>query len=284
MLKRILFLCLSIVSNALVTTKTVTVTVTRECLPTNIPKPPSSYTLKCLKLINDFRKLHNVPPLKPYYAKKQCSVKQAFADYKSSFHKNFGMCDENAQCECKGFKTLKECIDVYISEGKGGGHFEIIRSKKYTHLACGEYEYSPNTYFHVQNLFTIQPESNPTSNTPAPPPVPTMPTVESDNCVALINKFRQNQGLSKLRPALDSQNQCANGAAQNDKSRGFHNSFGKCYERAQCECNGQSTVGQCIDAYISEGPGGGHYEILRGPYTSVACGTDGSRFYTHNFY
>jgi len=90
--------------------------------------------------------------------------------------------------------------------------------------------------------------------------------------------------LSKLKSANSQQIQCANNAAINDKIKGFHNSFGKCYEKAQCECNGQSTVKQCIDAYISEGPGGGHYEILKGPYNSVACGTDGNRFYTHNFY
>jgi hypothetical protein len=40
----------------------------------------------------------------------------------------------------------------------------------------------------------------------------------------------------------------------------------------------------CINAYIAEGPGGGHFEILKGRYKSVACGTDGNGFYTHNFY
>lgn len=50
--------------------------------------------------------------------------------------------------------------------------------------------------------------------------------------------------------------------AQQDQSGGFHSSFGKCGENGQCECWRQpNDVKGCIQAYIDEGPGGGHYEV-----------------------
>lgn len=283
MLKRILFLLLGAASSsALVTTKTVTVTQ-QQCDAT--PVPTSGGSDGCLKLVNDFRKSIGVPILKSYPSKNQCAAQQALLDYKSGdFHTNFGMCREISQLSTKGSKTLKQCIDSYIAEGRGS-HYSVLVSKKYTHLSCGEYEYANNKYFYTQNFYKLVPPSTTTTSVPTytpPPPVPT-----SNSCVDLINNFRSSLGLAKLKPATASQNQCADDSAVNDRTYGFHNSFrtGKCPgARGQCECNGQSTLKQCIDAYISEGPGGGHFEILRGRYTSVACGTDGNRFYTHNFY
>lgn len=285
MLKRILFLLLSGTGycTALTTTKTVTVTALQcDATPT-----PSTGSAECLKLVNDFRKLNGVPILKSYPSKNQCSAKQALLDYKSGdFHTNFGLCKEDAQLSAKGSKTLKQCIDGYIAEGRGGRHYSVLVSKKYTHLSCGNYEYANNKYFYIQNFYKLAPTSTtttppvPTPTYTPPPPVPT-----SNSCVDLINAFRSSLGLAKLKPATASQNQCADDSAVNDRTYGFHNSMGKCPGvRGQCECNGQSTVAQCINAYILEGPGGGHYNILRGAYTSVACGTDGNRFYTHNFY
>lgn len=291
MLKRILFLLVSAAgyystSAFVTTTKTVTVTATAlQCDATSVV--PSTGSTDCLKLVNDFRKSKGVPILKSYPSKNQCTAQQALLDYKSGdFHTNFGMCREISQLSAKGSKTLKQCIDEYIAEGRGGSHYSVLVSKKYTHLSCGYYKYANNKYFYIQNFYKLASPSTTTTSTPTyttpPPPVPT-----SNSCVDLINAFRSSLGLAKLKPATASQNQCADDSAVNDRMYGYHNSFSlrKCPGvRGQCQCNGQSTLKQCIDAYISEGPGGGHFEILRGAYTSVACGTDGNRFYTHNFY
>ena len=109
------------------------------------------------------------------------------------------------------------------------------------------------------------------------------------DCVSLINQFRQSKGLAPLVAASATQISCANTSASNDASRGYHNSFGRCSERAQCECmrgvgGPGAGISGCINAYIAEGPGGGHYQIISGNYKSVACGTDGNGFFTHNFY
>jgi hypothetical protein len=120
------------------------------------------------------------------------------------------------------------------------------------------------------------------------------------NCLAIFNKFRASQNLSPLQSATQSEIDCAHQAAAYDTRMGYHSSFYSrmCpYARAQCECmpgvNGGG-LENCINAYISEGPPGtvgqfpgenhGHWNIIVGDFTHVACGTDGNGFYTHNFY
>ncbi len=120
------------------------------------------------------------------------------------------------------------------------------------------------------------------------------------NCLTIFNKFRASQNLPPFKSATQSEIECANKAAAYDAEMGYHSSFYNrmCpYAKSQCECmpgvNGGG-LENCINAYISEGPPGtigkypeqnhGHYLILIGPYTHVACGTDGNGFYTHNFY
>lgn len=119
-------------------------------------------------------------------------------------------------------------------------------------------------------------------------------------CLSYFNKFRASQNLPAFEQASPEQIECANKAAVNDAKMGYHNSF---YQRmcpnaaSQNECmNGVNGGGlkNCIDAYISEGPPGtqgaypeqnhGHWITMAGPYKSVACGTDGKGFFTHNFY
>jgi hypothetical protein len=295
--------------------------------PTNVI---DKYQTTCLDLINNFRKKMGVQLLKTRKSKINCTNKESKLNFESHmFHTRFGMCNENGQCECKGYQNVDNCINVYIAEGPGGGHYEILRSNKFTHVTCGKYKLPyGDGYYYTQNFYTVNPTGatqpiitttkKPTTTTKQPsscpkqstvtvtkkstitvtkqqqPTVTRQPTTTStqqptgsgDNtCVSLINKFRTSQGVAPLTAATSQQIQCANNAAKNDLVRGYHNSFGQCSERGQCECNGYRTLDQCINAYISEGPGGGHYEIIKSSqYTSVACGTDGNTFYTHNFY
>lgn len=275
---------------------TVTVTVT-QCPTTTVDQ----YQKECLQYVNNFRKQKGIQPLKTRKSKINCSNREALLNFKSNkFHTKFGMCDENGQCECKGFSNVKDCINAYISEGPGGGHYELLRSSDFTHLTCGIYKIPNGGYYYTHNFYIVSKKptttsTHPTTTTKQPTktttqvPTTTTSTQPQDNsytsrCLKLVNDFRASLGLQPLVQATVQQIQCANNSAKNDLLRGYHNSFGQCGERGQCECNGYRTIDQCINAYISEGPGGGHYEILKGRYTSLACGTDGNTFYTHNFY
>jgi hypothetical protein len=144
------------------------------------------------------------------------------------------------------------------------------------------------------NQPTIQPTNQPTDNDDDD-------DIDSQTeCLSYFNKFRASQNLPEFAQASQEQVDCANKAAINDAQRGYHNSF---YQRmcpnaaSQNECmNGVNGGGlkNCIDAYISEGPPGtqgaypeqnhGHWIAMAGPYKSIACGTDGRGFFTHNFY
>lgn len=298
MLKKLSLFFLPLLVNAEVT-KTVTVT---SC-PTTTNESgsgSSDFQTTCLKLVNDFRAKMGVKLLKSRPSKINCSNKEAYYNFNANkFHYKFGMCQEDGQCECKGFNTVDKCINAYISEGPGGGHYELLRSTEFTHLTCGMYKIpNSNGYYYTHNFYNKKPTTTtktqtPTSTTTTKIPTVTRPTTSTPQptsndyitrCLKLVNDFRASLGLQPLVSATQQQIQCANNDAKNDLVRGFHNSFGQCSERGQCECNGYRTIDQCINAYISEGPGGGHYEILKGRYTSLACGTDGNTFYTHNFY
>lgn len=296
MLKLIIYILgLTQLSNAVDITKYITVTQCPTLTSTPTTKP-DSYQQECLQLVNNFRKSMGVNPLKTRKSKINCSNREALLNFKSNkFHTKFGMCDENGQCECKGFTNIKDCINAYISEGPGGGHYELLRSPQFTHLTCGIYKIPNGGYYHTHNFYIVDKKSTTTSSSrptstssSRPTTTYTIPTQTDDSytsrCLKLVNDFRKSLGLQPLVSASYQQIQCANNSAKNDLLRGYHNSFGQCNERGQCECNGYRTIDQCINAYISEGPGGGHYEILKGRYTSLACGTDGNTFYTHNFY
>lgn len=156
----------------------------------------------------------------------------------------------------------------------------------------------------------------PIKNTQSPigtqPPIGTQrpigtPSVNpiQQTCVDLLNKFRKSQNLSQLVSAPQSDIDCANKASKYDAVNGYHSSFyGKqCpTARAQAQCQkgvrsqslgGNTPLESCINAYIAEGPPGtvgeypsqnhGHWNIITGNYTKVACGTDGNGFFTHNF-
>ena len=106
--------------------------------------------------------------------------------------------------------------------------------------------------------------------------------------LAKLNQFRASQGVSALTFHSEGV-ACAKQSAVYDAAHGFHASFyGKICSpapRSQCECMGTQTANQCLMLFIQEGPGGGHYEIIRSAqYTSVAIANDGAGFYTFNFY
>lgn len=109
---------------------------------------------------------------------------------------------------------------------------------------------------------------------------------QTDQALYYINKFRSQINVPPLTRATPQQIACVQNSANRDSTSGFHNSFGQCQERSQCEC-GSGTRGQdqCVQMYINEGPGGGHYRIIADPsFKSLASASTSSGFITHNFY
>merc|ERR1719362_1052089 len=112
---------------------------------------------------------------------------------------------------------------------------------------------------------------------------------EADACLTKVNSYRAGKGKAALT-LKSSQNSCAaSQSAKDGPNLNWHGHFGDCGEMGQCQAAGQSSCSAAIDAYYSEGPGGGHYEIIMDSrYKSMAYGKcDCSKynvFWTHNFY
>jgi hypothetical protein len=126
--------------------------------------------------------------------------------------------------------------------------------------------------------------SEPGGGTPSSPTNPTTPTTPNPGaagpaltCTDEINRYRATLGLAPLA-RWTTQEVCSDGEAQSDSQTGqAHGAFGRCTEMAQNECPGwpgapDAMIKDCLKMMWAEGPGGGHYENMRGRYTKVACG------------
>ena len=113
-------------------------------------------------------------------------------------------------------------------------------------------------------------------------------------CVDKINEYRATLGLPPYARWTD-QESCSSGEAKSDSMSGTaHGAFGTCGEFAQNECPGwpgppETMIPKCLELMWGEGPGGGHYENMKGSrgYTKAACGffvkPDGSVWSVQNF-
>jgi hypothetical protein len=111
-------------------------------------------------------------------------------------------------------------------------------------------------------------------------------------CVDTINQYRATVSVPPLQ-RWSSAEACVDGEAQSDYEHDTpHYAFGTCGEWAQDECPGWSgppeqLIVDCLAMMWAEGPGGGHYENMKGDYTQVACGyyqtPDGSWWATQSF-
>ena len=113
-------------------------------------------------------------------------------------------------------------------------------------------------------------------------------------CVDKINEYRATLGLPPYQRWTD-QESCSSGEAKSDSMSGSaHGAFGSCTELAQNECPGwegppDTMIPKCLALMWGEGPGGGHYENMKGArgYTKAACGffvkPDGSVWSVQNF-
>jgi hypothetical protein len=103
------------------------------------------------------------------------------------------------------------------------------------------------------------------------------PTGLQQLCVDTINDYRATLGLTPYT-RWTSAEACSDGEAKSDSESGqAHGAFGRCGEFAQNECPGwggppEQMIKDCLALMWAEGPGGGHYENMRGGYTHAACG------------
>jgi len=130
---------------------------------------------------------------------------------------------------------------------------------------------------------------------PAPPPPSAAPTGSGSSdlelCVAEVNRYRRKLGLPALRRAADLEACAAEGARADHASGQPHGHFvgtqGCGIAFAENEIpkwpldyagSVPNTIKKGVADMWAEGPGGGHYENMKGNYTELGCGiyTDGS--------
>lgn len=132
-------------TTTLTVTRTVTQTVTRTTArPTSTQVLPTPVLHDALLLtINEFRQRVGVHPLAlGSEAQMVCARENAKHDAIFGFHASFsspaGSCvAPSGQCECKGTTTGKGCVQLFIDEGPGGPHYEIMRSPRHKAVAYG---------------------------------------------------------------------------------------------------------------------------------------------------
>jgi uncharacterized protein YkwD len=122
--------------------------------------PPSDGTLEqaCVNEINKYRATVGAPALQRWTAGETCATEQSMEDSKSGrAHGAFGKCKEFAQNECPGWAgpgntMIAGCLKAMWGEGPGGGHYENMKSGKYTQVACGFYTGTDGKIWSVQNF------------------------------------------------------------------------------------------------------------------------------------
>ena len=130
---------------------------------TPTPPPPSkpvdtSPEQICVDSINSHRLTLGLAPYKRWETAEACSSTEAKSDAASNkAHGAFGQCQEFAQNECPGWpgpsdKMIPSCLKMMWAEGPGGGHYENMRSTRYTQVSCGFAVLPNGNVWSVQNF------------------------------------------------------------------------------------------------------------------------------------
>ena len=125
--------------------------------------------------------------------------------------------------------------------------------------------------------------SNPSAPTPSNPVQPSGNLeAELTFCVNETNGYRATQGLSALTRSSALETYAAAGAQEDGLAHAPHQHFrstnGGGLARAENEIpwwsatSVHAVIQQGLAMMWAEGPGGGHYENMRGPYTQLGCG------------
>ena len=137
-----------------------------------------------------------------------------------------------------------------------------------------------------QNAFGSSPASNETSFTVAATPTPTAPPgsspldAELTFCVAETNRYRAMLGLPPVARSSALEAYAADGAREDGLAHAAHQHFRSVRGIAFAEneipwwrsTSVRTVMQQGLAMMWAEGPGGGHYENMRGRYTQLGCG------------
>jgi uncharacterized protein YkwD len=137
-----------------------------------------------------------------------------------------------------------------------------------------------------QNAFGSSPASNETSFTIAPTPAPPAPpgssSLDADLtfCVAETNRYRATLGLPPVTRSSTLEAYAAEGARMDGLAHSPHLHFRSSGGIAFAEneipwwqaSSVRTVMQQGLAMMWAEGPGGGHYENMRGRYTQLGCG------------
>lgn len=135
-----------------------------------------------------------------------------------------------------------------------------------------------------------------------PSPGPS-PSPGPNSCVNHLNGLRAKKGLAPVTYNTAKQS-CVDWQAKTDSGADSpHKTAGKCGEVTfpdpsgsgwtvigQCEAQGQSSCEEAIDDYYSEGPTGGHYQVIMSSYSKTMTYTETSysgqfhTWFTHDFF
>ncbi len=128
----------------------------------NASDPLNAERQACVDRINAFRATLQLPPLMRWTEQEACTDGQARSDSQSGdAHGAFGDCDEHAQNECPGWKSIDEtiqgCLQDMWDEGPGEpysehGHFLNMSSTEYSQVSCGFYETPDGEVWAIQNF------------------------------------------------------------------------------------------------------------------------------------
>lgn len=192
---------------------------------------------------------------------------------------------------------------------KHGTYKGFCLNTKQTHV----YDTNQQKWTNKKNIKSDADTATPTTATPSTTTTTTVPTDTTTtttttttpttgggggggggggDCLAIFNKYRAMEGKPPLQAATAEQIACANRVAANNAVQGYH---AQTCGGAQCECmngvrgpNGETGLEGCVAAYYDEKRTGaqnmGHFLIMSGNYKTLACGTDGKGFYSHQFF
>ena len=124
-------------------------------------QPLGSSPSDCVDHINSLRATRGLPALARWGDAESCANDQARSDSESGDpHGAFRACDEHAQNECPGWRSLSSivpgCLDMMWAEGPGSGdahgHYNNMVSTSYTRVACGFYTSPGGDVWAVQDF------------------------------------------------------------------------------------------------------------------------------------
>lgn len=121
-----------------------------------------TFSEECVDEINRYRATEGLEPLERWEDQEDCVSQQAKSDAAvGTSHSSFKECDERAQNECPGYRSvdgiISTCLKMMWEEGPGEpfsehGHYINMSSTNYSKVACSYYETDDGKIWSIQNF------------------------------------------------------------------------------------------------------------------------------------